>query len=162
MPVSNACNGSNPQFSSASSFLPGQNVTFTCSRADDNIVWYSSQFEVPPGAVWLSHVFQSTYQTRLDGAMIFRLHQIMYNPNQCLTSTATVANIQETMQGVSLSCAYEDDGRTIVIDVVGKLYVVPKVMLLLLSLVNNYIVYLLLCYIVGLGSEWIGQPHMNE
>ena len=60
--------------------------------------------------------------------MTFQLYEIMYNPNQCVTSNATIANIQEAMQGLKLGCLYEGTDLTMVIDVVGKLYVVPKCM----------------------------------
>ena len=55
---------------------------------------------------------------------------IEYNSSMCITVTATIANVQESLQGLSLSCT---DAVTvfsvIVIDVVGKLHFVTKTML---------------------------------
>ena len=128
MPEASACNGSNPQFSGASSFLPGQNVTFTCSVPVDHIAWYSPQFDTL-GAAFLTHTFGYLRLSRLDGAITFYLGEFMSSPTPCATSTATITNIQESMQGLTLGCTYNGIGWTTVIDVVGKLYIVPKMML---------------------------------
>ena len=59
-------------------------------------------------------------ETKLGGAIAFSLTNVEESPT-CATTTATIANIQESMQGLSLTCT---DGlnseATIVIDVVGK------------------------------------------
>ena len=115
---SNACNDSDPQFSGASSFLPGQNVTFTCSVPVTYIGWYSPQF-VNPGTLFLSYFTGETDGSRLNESIIFNLNEFMSSAT-CLTSTATIANIQESMQGLTLGCTYDTIGWETVIDVVGK------------------------------------------
>ena len=119
--TANFCNGSMTLFSSASSFLPGKDVTITCSVPGLQVAWISPQFSE---SVVLSNTFGKT-GARFDGAITFILNDVM---SSCATATATIANIQEMVQGLNLTCS---DGTTfqsaVVIDVVGKLYVVPKV-----------------------------------
>ena len=122
MPEASACNGSNPQFSGASSFLPGQNVTFTCSVPGSYIIWSSHQFG-SAGSVFLGHEYGIIHDSRLDGIITFYLGEFMSSPTPCATSTATIANIQESMQGMTLGCTHNGISWTTVIDVVGKLYI---------------------------------------
>ena len=125
MPEASLCNGSNTQFSGASSFLPGENVTITCSVPDVWLAWYTPRF-TKFGAVLLSLGLGISYGSRFDGAIIFQVIDFITSPNSsCMTTTATIANIQESFQGLDLGCYY--DGiiwTTVVIDVVGKLYIV--------------------------------------
>ena len=116
------CNGSMIQFSSASSFLPGENVSITCSVPHLGVGWASPQFSQ---SVILSHMVANT-TTKLDGAITFELNEVMTSPSPCATATATIANIQESMQGLSLTCSDAFTFlSTVVIDVIGELYVMP-------------------------------------
>ena len=162
MPEASFCIGSETQFSSASSFLPGENVTITCSAPAVVGIWDSPWFS---DSVFLTPLFGATRSTRLDGAIVFNLKELNSSSNSsCSISTATIANIQESIQGLSLICAYISDRvikTTVVIDVVGKVSVVLKMMLnFMMSLINSFIS----CYICysWLGSKWMGQPPVNE
>ena len=121
VPIANFCNGSMTTFSNTTSFLPGQNVTITCSVSNYAVVWLSPQFI--SSSVVISNVV-GTSSTRLDGAIVFNLTNEIAGPPPCTTTTATIANIQESMQGLSLTCS---DGvnslATVNIDVIGKFYV---------------------------------------
>ena len=120
MPRANFCNGSMTTFSNTASFLPGQDVTITCSLPNADVAWISPQFTSLP--VVLSSVV-GTSSTRLDGAIVFKLTNVIAGPPPCVSTTATIANIQESMQGLNLSCS---DGvsllATVNIDVIGKFY----------------------------------------
>ena len=94
-------------------------MTITCSVPIDQIAWYSPQF-VNPGALFLSHRTGETDGSRFDGAITFHLNEFMSSPTPCMTSTATIVNIQESMQGLTLGCTYDEIGWETVIDVVGK------------------------------------------
>ena len=122
MVIANLCNGSTIQFSDTATFLPGGNVTITCSLPAPQLtmLWASPHFSL----VVLSSLLGNT-TARLGGAIVFSLENATTGSAQCTTTTATVINIQESLQGLSLTCS---DGATIlstlVIDVVGKLHVV--------------------------------------
>ena len=128
----NFCNGSKTHFSSAASFLPGENVTITCSVPELGMAWYSPLFdEFDESPVLMAPLLGVTRGARLDGAITFNLNELVSSPNPpCIITTATIANIQESLQGLRLICgslhAYLS---TVDIYVVGKLYVVPKTML---------------------------------
>ena len=99
------------------SFLPGEDVNITCKIPDSSVVWTSNMFD----AFGLVNNVKMT-ETRLvnDEAIIFSLIDVEVSPT-CATTTATIANIRESMQGLSLTCT---DGlnfeATIVIDIIGK------------------------------------------
>ena len=67
-----------------------------------------------------------TSGTRLDGAIVFNLTSVVTSPSPCATATATIANIQESMQGLSLTCTDGTTMTTLTIDVIGKLHVICK------------------------------------
>ena len=133
MPTANLCNGSMTLFSDTANFLPGENVTITCSIPTFQVVWSSPLFSETP--VVLSNVLGTTTATRLDGAIAFNLTNVITGPPPCATATATIANIQEPMQGLSLACSDGENVATVVIDVVGKLHVVPKIVIWLYEVV---------------------------
>ena len=124
IPIANFCNGSMATLSGTSSFLPGEDVTINCSLPGTGVRWTSPQFSESP--VLVNNIL--TIDTRLDGAVIFTLTTLILDPSPCATSTATIADIQESMQGLSLTCTDIDNLATITIDVIGKLHVVCKIM----------------------------------
>ena len=129
-PESNFCNGSEMQFNSPFHVLPGENVTVTCNVPSKSTIWHSPGF-FEPLLLSKSHIGR-THVERLDGAIIFDLKQIISNPDNssCSTSTATFTNIQESIQGMRLRCFNGFTPQsTVVIDVVGKIYVVLKMMI---------------------------------
>ena len=158
MPESNFCNGSETQFSSPYHVLPGGNVTITCSIPDRFTLWESPGFFE---TLYLAaYGFVQTHTERLDGAITFDLIQEIFYPDNssCLTSTATLTNIQESMQGMRLRCYnFYTIQSTVVIDVVGKLLCSAKNEFKLLLC---HLLLTISCYaIVGLiSSKWIGQP----
>ena len=120
MPTTNFCNGSMTLFNDTYNFLPGENVTITCSRTTDGIGWRSTRFDevtissieggsgIPSGAA-------------LGGAIVFNLTSAVSEP-QCVTSTATITNIQEQpFQDLDLTCSvFGAFQSTLNIDVIGK------------------------------------------
>ena len=127
MPESNFCNGSETQFSSPYHVLPGGNATITCSVPGIATLWYSPGFF--ERLVLASTGIGRTHVKVLDGAITFDLMQeIVYPDNlSCSISTATLTNIQESIQGMRLRCYnYAALQSTVVIDVVGKLLCSPK------------------------------------
>ena len=123
MPIANFCNGSMTAFSNTSSFVPGQDVTITCSLPSGILVWDSPQFTLGPVVLSDNPILGPTSGTRLDGAIVFTLTNVTDSPSECATATATIANIQESMQGLSLSCNDGSIVTTVTIDVIGKLHV---------------------------------------
>ena len=123
MPTANFCSGSMTTFSNSSSFLPGQDVTITCSLPDTFVIWGGPQFSL--GSLVLSdNPALGTYSgERLDGAVVFTLTNVIVGPPPCYTATATIANIQESMQGLGLSCGDGINFASLTIDVIGKLHV---------------------------------------
>ena len=98
------------------SFLPGKDVNITCSIPDTSVIWSSPEFE----SVALVNTVQNN-ETRLDGAIVFSLVEVVPGPPPCATTTATIADIQESMQGLSLTCTDGlNSAMTVIIDVVGK------------------------------------------
>ena len=123
MPRANLCNTSMTTFSNESSFLPGQDVTITCSLPTTVVIWNSPQFTLDQ--VSLSAGGAVASDTRLDGAIVFNRTNVGPGSPPCVTATATIANIQESMQGLSLSCNNGFDlATTVTIDVIGKLHVI--------------------------------------
>ena len=71
-------------------------------------------------SVALVHMVQNS-ETRLGGAIVFSLVEVVSGPPTCATATATIANIQESMQGLNLTCTDGlNSAMTMIIDVVGK------------------------------------------
>ena len=121
MPIANFCTGSMTTFRNRACFVPGQNVTITCSLPNAIIIWDSPQFTLE--ALPLSTT-GATSGTRLDGAIVFNLTNEIAGSPPCVTTTATIANIQESMQGLSLTCSDANNMPTVTIDVIGKLHVI--------------------------------------
>ena len=98
------------------SFLPGMNVTITCSVPATGIVWRSSKFT---NQQLLTAVGESG--ERLGGAIVFNLTSLESGPS-CATSTATIVDIQEEpFQDLDLSCDNLGDVISdLKIDVIGK------------------------------------------
>ena len=126
MPVTNFCNGSMTTFSNTASFVPGQDVTITCSLPSAYVGWNSPQFSLGPLIITGDPVLGVTSGTRLDGAIVFNLTNVIAGSSPCATATATIANIQESMQGFSLSCTDGVNLTSVTIDVIGKLHAICK------------------------------------
>ena len=118
----NFCNGSTAHISSTTSFLPGEYVNITSSLPYVEMFWYIPQFH-EADAVLIAPQIGYVLSTRLDGAITFNFNDLIKtNTSSCITSTATITNIQESMQGWRFS-TYQN-GRfwaTVFIDVVGEL-----------------------------------------
>ena len=110
-------------FSNIASFLPGQEVTITCSLPSALVIWDSPQFTLD--ALVLTNVV-ATSGTRLNGAIAFTLTNVISGASECATATATIASIQELMQGLTLNCTDGTNVATVTIDVIGKLHVICK------------------------------------
>ena len=115
MAIINFCNGSMTKFSNTVSILPGQDVTITCSLPSAIIIWSSPQFTT---SLVLSDnpAAGATNDTRLNGAIVFNLTE---GTSPCATANATIANIQESMQGFNLTCTDGTYVATLTIDVIG-------------------------------------------
>ena len=124
IPTADFCNGSMTTFSDTASFLPGQNVTIACSLPNNFMIWSSPQFTSDTLVVSDTPILGVTSGTRLDGAIIFTLTNVIAGPPPCYTATATIANIQESMQGLNLTCTDGMYVANLIIDVIGKLHVV--------------------------------------
>ena len=125
MPIANFCNGSMKTLSSTANFLPGQDVIITCSFPQA-VAWNSAQFT--DGAILISDDpdVGVTSGTRLNGTIVFNLTNTTSGPPVCVTATATIANIQESMQGFTLNCnnILSLTAVTIGIIGIGKLHVI--------------------------------------
>ena len=128
MPTANFCNGSMTTFNGTTCFVPGQDVTITCSLPNNLVIWDSPQFT--SGNIGLSEVLGMTNGTRLDGAIVLNLTNVIAGPPSCVTATATIANIQESMQGLSLTCSDGNILASVTIDVIGKLHVIQMYVLI--------------------------------
>ena len=106
-------------FTNTASFVPGQYVSITCSLPAASLTWSSPQSTF--ASLTLSKL-EGTSGTRLDGAIVFNLTNVVTSPLQCATTTATIANIQESMQGLSLNCNDGLNQATLTINVIGKLH----------------------------------------
>ena len=126
MTIANFCSGSKTTFSTTASSLPGQNVTIICSVPDTIVIWNSPQFNL--GSLVLSdNPALGTYSgERLDGAVVFTLTNVTAGSSPCYTATATIANIQESMQGVTLTCTDAVNLAIVTFDVIGKFHVICK------------------------------------
>ena len=126
MTIAHFCSGSKTMFNNTASSLPGQNVTISCSVPGTIVIWNSPQFIL--GSLVLSdNPVLGTYSgERLDGAVVFTLTNVTAGPSPCYTATATIANIQESMQGVILTCTDAVNLAAVTIDVIGKFHVICK------------------------------------
>ena len=126
MPTANLCSGSMTTFSDTARFVPGQDVTITCSLPATLVIWNSPRFTL--GGLTLSDnsLVGPTSGERLDGAVVFTLTNVIAGPPPCATATATIANIQESMQGLSLTCTDGTNLAGLTIDVIGKLHIICK------------------------------------
>ena len=120
MPVADFCDDPMTPFNGTVSFLPGEDVTITCSVPVVALTWTSPQFSDGPVTL-VNNVITSA--TRLNGSIVFNLTNVMVGPPQCTTSTATITNIQESMQGLSLTCTGGSDVTVVIIDIIGELHV---------------------------------------
>ena len=118
MPVADLCIGSVASFNNTFHFLPGEKAVITCKIPDSSVLWDSPSFA--DGVLILVNMIQQN-ATRLDGAIVFSLNDVHVAPTPCATTTATIANIQESMQGLTLTCTDGLNSKASMnIDVVGK------------------------------------------
>lgn len=113
------CNGSMVVFNEMYSFVPNSDVVIACSLAEGTVVWSSSFFA---NDVSISAIEEVPVTTRLNGSIVFQRTNYNHAFPPCLTVTATFENIQESVQGIDLTCA---DGLfkvrpNLTIDVIGK------------------------------------------
>lgn len=110
------CNDAMVTFSDTYSFIPDTEVIITCSLSESSMLWRSSVFP----DVSLTAAGTST-ESRLDGAIIFQRVKLVTSP-LCLTITATIGNIQESMKGLDLTCsnAFGTVSSNLIIDIIGK------------------------------------------
>ena len=94
--TANQCTGTDQLFNSTVSVLPGSNITLTCSVLDSVVRWNSSLFAMPlrVGLVQM---------TAVESGITFQLDTVSINPT-CANATATITNIQESMDGLDLMC----------------------------------------------------------
>ena len=118
MPIADFCNSSETYFNDVYSFLPGENVIITCSVESRTLTWTSPNFSDP---VILNFAL-GTNATRLNGTIVFELFPVPHEQD-CVTSTATIVDIQESLQGLSLACIPNVEAAKFTINVVGKLVV---------------------------------------
>ena len=117
MPTADFCNEPEVPFPDVASFIPGDNVTITCSFPSGTVLWTSPLF--PNDPVILNPAL-STCTTRVDGVIVFNLTSFK-SESKCATTTATIANINESMQGLSLTCTNGHKESEVIIDLTGKL-----------------------------------------
>ena len=125
MPIANFCNSSMTLFNDTYSFLPGENVTITCSVPSTGVLWQSSQLVDLAGTmVGATYTVVGKTDKALDGAITVSLTNQITDPlpQLCATSTATITNIQEEpFQDLDLTCTnFALLGSTLNIDVISK------------------------------------------
>ena len=104
-------------FSDVARFVRGENASITCSIQSSTVVWTSPVF--PNDPVILNLVLR-TNAMRLDGLIVFDLIRVQTEP-KCATATATIANIRESVHGLSLKCTNGNQESKVTISVIGKL-----------------------------------------
>ena len=114
--TANECTEPDEVFNSTISVLPGTSIVLTCYLLDIVVSWNSSSFATPP---LLDHNVRSTVESGIEfvwGGTVEPARPI------CTYSIATITNIQESMDGLDLTCINTLTGfnSTVVFDVIGK------------------------------------------
>ena len=114
--TANQCNEPDQLFNSTVSVLPGSNITLTCSVMDAGVRWNSSQFA-------MSVRVDLVDTTVMESNITFQFDTFVPNP-QCSSATATITNIQESMNGLDIECFNPlttlEFTSTVMFDVIGK------------------------------------------
>ena len=95
--------------------MPGADVTLTCNVIDSGVFWNSSWFVMP---VQVNSVVLSA----AESGITLQLDIVSVDP-LCATATATITKIQESMDGLDLTCFTTVGGgftSTVLFDVIGK------------------------------------------
>ena len=113
--TANECIEPDQLFNRTVSVLPGSNVSLTCSILDTGVKWKSSWFTMP---VELDIGEMSS----VESGIALQLDTISTNP-LCSNATATITNIQDTMDGLDITCYNilpPGFTSTVLLDVIGK------------------------------------------
>ena len=114
--TANQCTEPDQLFNSTVSVLPGTNITLTCSLVSPIVRWNSSQFPMP---VELINVGVPV----VESGITFQLDTATGTP-LCASATATITNIQGSMDGLDLTCyntlSMLEFSSTVMFDVIGK------------------------------------------
>ena len=114
--TANQCTEPDQLFNSTVSVLPGSNITLTCSLVATDVSWNSSQFTMPIEV-------NGGQMTGAESGITLQLDTVSTSPT-CSNATATVTNIQETMDGLDLTCynvvPTQEFSSTVMFDVIGE------------------------------------------
>ena len=114
--TANECTEPDQLFNSIVSVLPGTNITLTCSVVATSMWWNSSQFAMP---LLLTNIGVPV----LESGITLQLDTATVSPT-CASATATITNIQESMDGLDLTCyngiPMQEFTSTVMFDVTGK------------------------------------------
>ena len=114
--TANQCTEPDQLFNSTVSVLPGSNITLTCSVEAVAVRWNSSQFAMPV-------TNDGLHMAAMKSGITFQLDTASASP-LCFSATATITNINESMDGLDLTCfeivVIVEFTSTVMFDVIGK------------------------------------------
>ena len=114
--TANQCTEPDRLFNNTVSVFPGSNITLTCSMVDTGVWWNSSQFTMPLR-------IESGSMTGAESGITLQLDTVSTSP-LCSNATATITNIQQSMDGLELTCynviAMKEFTTTVMFEVIGK------------------------------------------
>ena len=114
--TANECVEPDQLFNSTISVLPGSNVSLTCSLVDTGVNWNSSWFAMRVR-------LDLTTMSMVESGIEFQAHTVSNILPLCSNATATITNIQESMDGLDITCySIFPPGftSTVLFDVIGK------------------------------------------
>ena len=116
MLTANQCTEPDQLFNSSVSVFAGTNITLTCSLVETIVRWNSSQFAMPV-------LVTSVGVPVMESGITFQLDMVSTRP-LCVNATATITNIQGSMDGLDLTCynvqSTLEFTTTVMLDVIGK------------------------------------------
>ena len=113
--IANQCTEPDEFFNSLVTVLPGDSIVLTCSLFETNVRWNSPQFVMP---VQLDFDDRSA----VESGIVFQIGTISQSP-LCSNATATITNIQPSMDELNLTCFNPippEFTSAVVFNVIGK------------------------------------------
>ena len=113
--IANQCTEPDEFFNSLVTVLPGDSIVLTCSLFETNVRWKSPQFAM---------LVQLDFDDRsaVESGIVFQIDTISQSP-LCSNATATITNIQSSMDELNLTCFNPippEFTSTVVFNVIGK------------------------------------------
>ena len=116
--IADQCTDLNKHFNTTIRVLQGTNVTLTCSVVDTGVRWNSSQFAKP---VRVDNNEPNAME--LGSSITFQFDTTSLAP-LCTNATATITDIQQSMDGLDLTCLSSSFNvafsSSVLFEVVGK------------------------------------------